>query len=87
MAAHERRCFARVCDEPHPGMRLNGVGDRGISSALRLIPNRNKKNTQIRLPLGDLGSIASWRRDLQSGWSDARCDSRHCQGLNHEMGR
>jgi hypothetical protein len=36
-------------------MRLNGVTDPGISCALRLIANRNKKNTQIRLSLGDLG--------------------------------
>jgi hypothetical protein len=29
--------------------------DRGISSGLRLIANRNKKKIQTRLPLGDLG--------------------------------
>jgi len=36
-------------------MRLNGIADRGISSGLRLIPGSNKKNTQIRFPLGALG--------------------------------
>jgi hypothetical protein len=31
------------------------VADSGISSGLPLIANRNKKNIQTRLPLGDLG--------------------------------
>jgi hypothetical protein len=32
--------------------------DRGISCGLRLIANRNKKNTQIRLPLAISDSSA-----------------------------
>jgi hypothetical protein len=36
-------------------MRLIGVADRGISSALRLIANRNKRRFKLDFPLGDLG--------------------------------
>ena len=36
-----------------PAMRLTGVADRGISSALR--PNRNKRRFKLDFPLGDLG--------------------------------
>jgi len=53
--------------------------DRGISSGLRLIANRNKKDTQIRFPLGALG------RNLLSAGPTLDCNSCHRQGLVHQM--
>jgi len=53
-------------------MRLIGVADRGISSALRLIANRNKRifKLDFRSALSDSSSIMGTR--FLVGRSDAR---------------
>jgi hypothetical protein len=56
-------------------MLLNGIADRGISSGSRLIPGSNKKNTQIRFPLGALGQQQHGHEELQSAGLRLDCNS------------